>query len=61
MKTDYSLFELGDVVLQSGRTLPDAKLAYQTFGELNAQKDNVVLLPTFYTCLLYTSPSPRDS
>ena len=27
----------------------DAKLAYQTYGKLNAAKDNVVVLPTFYT------------
>jgi homoserine O-acetyltransferase len=49
MTTDYSLFELGDVTLQSSGILPDAKLAYQTFGKLNEAKDNVVLLPTFYT------------
>jgi homoserine O-acetyltransferase/O-succinyltransferase len=40
-------FELGDIELVSGQTLPDAKLAYQTFGELNAAKDNAILFPTF--------------
>ena len=41
-------FDAGDVGLQSGEVLPAAKLAYETYGTLNAAKDNVVLLPTFY-------------
>jgi homoserine O-acetyltransferase len=41
------IFELGDLRLASGQTLPDAKLAYQTFGTLSAAKDNAVLFPTF--------------
>ncbi len=46
---DYQLFHLKDFDLQSGVVLPDAQLAYQTYGELNASRSNVVLLPTFYT------------
>ena len=46
---DHAVFELGDVALQSGATLPDARLAYRTYGSLNAGRDNVILLPTFYT------------
>lgn len=42
-------FHLGDVELQNGETLFDAMLAYQTYGELNASKSNVIVLPTFYT------------
>ena len=42
-------YSLGDVVLQSGETLFGAQLAYETHGALNPAKDNVVLLPTFYT------------
>jgi len=49
MADDHKLFALGDVVLQSGELLRDAKLAYQTYGTLSAAKDNVVVLPTFYT------------
>ncbi|MGI9301264.1 MAG: alpha/beta fold hydrolase [Gammaproteobacteria bacterium] len=45
----YQIFELGSLQLQSGGSLPDAKLAYQTYGKLNAARDNVVVLPTFYT------------
>lgn len=46
MTTDYELFDLGTVTLQSGQELPDTKLAYKTFGTLNAAKDNVILYPT---------------
>lgn len=49
MPPDYDLFELRRVELQSGEILPDAKLAYRTYGNLNAARDNVVVLPTFYT------------
>ena len=46
--SDYDVFELGNVVLQCGITLPAAKLAYQTYGKLAAARDNVILMPTFY-------------
>ncbi len=46
---DYEIFHLKDFELQSGAVLPDARLAYKTYGELNAAGDNVVVLPTFYT------------
>ena len=44
-----AIFELGDVTLQSGETLPAAKLAYRTWGALSASGDNVIVLPTYYT------------
>ncbi|MED5532995.1 MAG: hypothetical protein VX411_02685, partial [Pseudomonadota bacterium] len=46
---DFDLFSLGDVALQSGQILPEATLAYKTYGSPNADRSNVVLLPTFYT------------
>lgn len=46
---DFEIFELGDVDLLSGETLSSARLAYKTYGRLNAAKDNVIVLPTFYT------------
>lgn len=49
MTTDCTIFELGDLELQSGTVLTNAKLAYKTYGTLNTAKDNVVVLPTFYT------------
>ena len=45
---DYEVFELGDVQLQSGVTLRNAKLAYKTYGTISASRDNVILMPTFY-------------
>jgi len=46
---DYETFDLGDVVLQGGATLRDAKLAYKTYGELNADKTNSIVYPTWYS------------
>lgn len=45
---DHKVFELGDFRLESGVVLPDAKLSYVTHGEINAERNNVVLLPSFY-------------
>ena len=42
------VFELGDLRLESGVTLPNAKLGYKTHGRLNADKSNVILYPTPY-------------
>lgn len=47
--TDYETHSLGDLVLQRGATLRDAKLAYKTFGTLNERKDNVIVYPTWYS------------
>ena len=47
--SDYSIFEAGDVVLQSGLTYRGARLAYKTHGELNEAKDNVVLFPHMWS------------
>ena len=49
MTRDYEVFELGEVTLQSGVTLPDARLAYKTHGSLDAGGDNAIVMPTFYT------------
>lgn len=45
---DYEIFELGDVTLQIGVTLPGAFLAYKTYGRLNEKKDNVIVYPTAF-------------
>ena len=45
----YDKFELGDVTLLSGEVLSSAFLVYKTYGKLDANKSNVVVLPTFYT------------
>lgn len=46
---DYEIFELGDVALLKGATLRGAKLAYKTYGTLNADKSNVIVYPTWYS------------
>lgn len=42
-------FELSNVYLQKGGVLPSVRLAYRTIGELNASRDNAVLIPSWYT------------
>jgi homoserine O-acetyltransferase len=49
MTIDYEIFELGDLALQRGATLRNARLAYKTFGTLNAAKDNAIVYPTWYS------------
>jgi hypothetical protein len=46
---DYETYDLGDVRLQRGATLRGCKLAYKTFGKLNAAKDNAIVYPTWYS------------
>lgn len=41
-------FEAGNLPLASGETLYSARLHYHQIGELNAPKDNLILLPTYY-------------
>ena len=45
----YSLFDLGDFKLESGGSIKNCQLAYTTFGQLNPQKDNAILLTTWYS------------
>ena len=46
---DYQLFDAGDVTLQSGAVFPSMRLAYKTYGRLNAGKDNVIVYPTSFS------------
>lgn len=46
--SDYEIFELGDVSLQSGLIYRKARLAFKTYGTLNADKSNAILYPTSY-------------
>ncbi|MDB5776091.1 MAG: hypothetical protein JWP38_2224 [Herbaspirillum sp.] len=43
---EHKIFEAGDVQLQSGLTCRGARLAYQTYGGLNADRSNVILFMT---------------
>lgn len=47
--TPHAIFELGDLALDGGVTLPKARLAYATYGTLNAARDNVIVFPTWFT------------
>ena len=44
---EHAIFEIPRYTFLSGTTL-DVKLAYKTFGKLNKNRDNVVVIPTFY-------------
>ena len=46
---NYQEFNLGNVRLLSGKILKSANLAYKTYGKLNKDQSNVIVLPTFYT------------
>lgn len=44
--TEHQTLELGDVVLQSGMTYRNARLAYRTYGQLDAARSNAIVLNT---------------
>jgi homoserine O-acetyltransferase len=52
-KLDFEFYEAGNVVLQSGRTFRSMRLAYKTFGRLNADRSNVIVYPTSYSAQHY--------
>jgi hypothetical protein len=45
----YDLYDIGNLELEEGDTIRACKLAYATFGKLNAAKDNAILVPTWYS------------
>jgi homoserine O-acetyltransferase len=48
MTTTVQFLDLGDFALDCGVTLPAARLAYVTYGTLDAARDNVVVFPTWF-------------
>jgi homoserine O-acetyltransferase len=46
--TQQGMFHAGDVTLQSGAVLRDARLSWKAHGTLSPARDNVVLYPTSY-------------
>ncbi|HNV45585.1 MAG TPA: alpha/beta fold hydrolase [Spirochaetota bacterium] len=54
---ELSSAELQGVPLESGRTIPRLRIAYRTYGALNADKTNAVLFPTW---LMGTSKELAD-
>jgi homoserine O-acetyltransferase len=47
--SDFETFEAPSFTLQKGGALPVAKLAYKTLGTLSPARDNVVLIPSWYS------------
>ena len=45
----YELHDIGNLDLEEGGTIRDCKLAYAAFGALNAERDNAILVPTWYS------------
>ena len=39
---------IGNLKLQNGQEIRDCRIGYRTFGQLNADKSNVVLFPTWF-------------
>lgn len=48
-RTDYNVFEISDFTLECGITLRPARVAYKTFGTLNADRSNAIVYPTWYS------------
>ena len=46
---EYNTYVIKHLPLQAGGSFPNATLAYKTYGKLNDNGDNVVVLPTFFT------------
>lgn len=45
----YEEYALGEFKLEESGLIPNLFLAYKTFGELNKDKTNAILIPTWYT------------
>ena len=43
-----ALFALGDLPLRCGQTIPQAQIGYLQIGDLNADRSNIVLVPSSY-------------
>lgn len=45
----YELIDIGNLDLEEGGAIKDCKLAVVTLGQLNAARDNAILVPTWYS------------
>ena len=48
-QSDLQLVNIGDFKTTNGDIIKDCMIGYRTLGELNAEKSNVVLWPTWFT------------
>lgn len=53
--SEFETYSLGDITLQRGGSIPNAKLAYKTFGTLNEDKSNVIVYPTWFSGFVYNN------
>jgi homoserine O-acetyltransferase/O-succinyltransferase len=49
VSTAHETHPLGDFPFADGSTVPDAHIAYTTYGTLNDARDNVIVWPTWFT------------
>src|ERR1700760_3522442 len=47
--SQHAILEVPNVMLQKGGFLPTARLSYKTLGQLNSDRSNAVLVPSWYT------------
>lgn len=55
---DYETFNLGDWKLQCGAEIPDAHIAYKTFGD---SKSPAIVYPTWYSGCMYQTLIAEDA
>ncbi|GAC1533799.1 MAG: alpha/beta fold hydrolase [Candidatus Velthaea sp.] len=48
MSSEHELYDLGDFVPEHGGMLRGAKLAYKTYGSLDAERTNAIVVPSAY-------------
>ncbi|MEL6062619.1 MULTISPECIES: alpha/beta fold hydrolase [unclassified Methylobacterium] len=48
-REEHDAFAIGDFVLENGAKIRDLRIAYTTFGNLNPDKSNAILFPTWYS------------
>jgi homoserine O-acetyltransferase len=49
VRDDYEVYEIPDFTLECGVTLRPARVAYKTYGTLNADRSNAIVYPTWYS------------
>ena len=45
----FELYDLGEFQLEDGGVIPNLQLAYRTYGTLNEEKNNVIVVPTWFS------------
>ncbi len=48
MTQSHEIHQLGDFALDAGISIPQARIAYATYGTLNGARDNVIVFPTWF-------------